>query len=105
MGKKILLIKYGELPKYLFCDQKGHIKKDCIKYKMKCEQCDLRGHQEFTMATKLTAPSEDFDDDTETNQTNQQDLLNLLIHTNRNVLNDSNINIDHNNQQKQLIKN
>jgi hypothetical protein len=63
-NNKLFITRYGAPPICLFCDDHGHYKKDCHKFKMICKDCNRRGHLECTMATRINKKvQEEVEDD------------------------------------------
>jgi hypothetical protein len=62
---KILITLYGDLPLCLFCNEKGHIKNQCEKFKTICPTCNKRGHSVCSMASKISNSNqtEDIEED------------------------------------------
>ena len=52
-GVEVLISMYGAQEKCLYCEEPGHKKQDCPKWKLVCKDCSKRGHAECTMASKL----------------------------------------------------
>jgi hypothetical protein len=59
----IFIIRFGEEKRCLYCNDYGHIKKDCAVYKKSCTKCKGRGHleNECSLAHIVRVETEDID--------------------------------------------
>ena len=64
LGTKVCIERIGGPQKCFFCKNIGHYKKDCEKYKTKCEKCNGRGHtvDQCTLAKRIQPTNEDIGD-------------------------------------------
>lgn len=58
-GETIFITCYGDPIRCVYCEEFGHKKLDCKKFKQICNQCGKRGHTVCTMAHKIAVEEED----------------------------------------------
>lgn len=63
-GIKFYLLRKGDRPVCMYCEQIGHMRKDCPKRKLHCSKCNKTGHSEneCTFAKKLEKDFFEIDD-------------------------------------------
>jgi Zinc knuckle len=64
----IFITRYGEQIRCTFCNEYGHVKKDCATHKMECNKCGKRGHlsSSCNMAKKTADDIQDIEELEET---------------------------------------
>ena len=68
---------YGDDVRCIYCEQFGHKKIDCAKYKLICPSCNKRGHDKCNLAKKIETEREDIDIEVEEEtQTNEDGNIN-----------------------------
>jgi hypothetical protein len=71
-NQKLLITRYGDPVKCIFCLNKGHKRSECEKYNSICQECGKRGHTKCSFASKLTPQVDEYDeDDIETDENGQ----------------------------------
>ena len=76
-GETIFITRYGDQMRCAFCEEFGHKKSDCGKYKQICNQCGKRGHTVCTMAHKIATEEEDIEIDIHDDEAINEEKLTL----------------------------
>lgn len=58
-GQKLFITRYGDKEICLYCKQEGHKKSSCEKFNTVCTDCVERGHNKWTLATKIAEKGEE----------------------------------------------
>ena len=62
-GETAFITCYGDKIRCIYCEEFGHKKVECTKYKLICSTCNKRGHNICTIAKKIEEPIEDINID------------------------------------------